>query len=295
MERIISATEYTDTGMKKCIRELKNRYDFLETFSIGQSCMGREIPALKIGGGSYCLFTGGFSGTERATTNILLMFAEELCECIEKDIPFSGINIKKVLADRGIIIVPRVNTDGAEIALCGAAAAGAYAKEIHRLSENDTEGWRANLRGVEISRNFSAGWYSLRETQRAAGVFAPGKSGYGGPFPESEPETAALVSLCRGIKFRHSISLCKGEEVIYWQYGDKLPKNGEKMASIMAQNSGYRFDPVGNNSPGGSLKDWFISTFQRPAFNVHIKAEDIHTCDKSYSEIRKMLAVSLVL
>ncbi len=295
MERIINATEYTDTKMKKCIRELKNRYDFLETFSIGQSCMGREIPALRIGSGPYCLFTGGFSGIDRATTNVLLMFAEELCFCIKENIPFAGININKAFSGRGIVIVPRVNVDGSEIALCGAAAAGAYAKEIRRISGNDTDKWCANLRGVEINRNFSAGWHSLRDTQRAAGVFAPRGSGYGGPFSESEPETAALVDLCRKEKFRHSLSLCGGDSVIYWQYGDKLPKSSEKMASIMAQYSGYRFDPAHNNSPGGSLKDWFISTYNLPAFNVHMKSEDIHTCNEVYSEIRKMLVISALL
>lgn len=295
MEKIINATEYTDTGMKKSIRELSNRYGFMETFPIGQSVMGREIPAIKIGGGEYCLFAAGFSGTQRMPTNILLMFAEELCHCIKENLPFAGININKAFANRGIIIVPRVNVDGAEIALCGAAAAGAYAKEVRRISGNNTDNWRANLRGVEIDRNFSAGWLSLRETQRAAGVFAPRPYGYGGPFPESEPETAALTDLCAKYKFRHSMSFHNGDSVIYWQYGEKLPKNSEKMASIMASYSGYRFDSVGNNSPGGSLKDWFISTYDRPAFNVHIKNGDIHTCNEVYGNLRKMLLVSSLL
>ena len=294
MERIISATEYTDTGMKKCIREMKNRYDFLQTFSIGQSCMGREIPAIKIGKGEYCLFTGGFSGADRVPTNILLMFAEEVCLCIKENIPFEGININNAFKNRGIIIVPRVNPDGSEISLCGAAAAGAYAKEIRRISGNDTDKWCANLRGVEINRNFSADWHSLRRTQHAAGVFAPRASGYGGAFAESEPETAALVSLCAKEKFRHSLSFFSGDSVIYWQYGDKLPKSSEKMAEIMAQYSGYHYDSH-NNSPGGSLKDWFIKTYNRPAFNVHIKSEDIHTCNEVYSEIRKMLIISALL
>lgn len=292
MEKIIKAMEYTDNGMKKTIREIEKQYDFLETFSIGQSVMGREIPALKIGSGEYCLFTAGFSGTERLTTNILLFFAEELCRCIKENIPFAGINVNKALSGRGIIIVPRVNVDGAEIALCGASAAGSLAKEIRRISGNNTENWRANLRGVEINRNFSSGWYTLRETQRAAGVFAPCMSGYGGPYPESEPETVALLKLCERFKFKYSLSFLQGDSVIYWQYGDKLPQKSEKMVSIMASCSGYRFDPVGSNSPGGSFKDCFINSYERPAFNVHIKNTDIYTCDEEYLVLRKMLLVS---
>lgn len=295
MERIVNAMEYTDRGMKKCIRELKNQYDFLETFSIGQSCMGREIPALKIGQGEYCLFTAGFSGTERSQTNILLMFAEELCKCIKEGIPFAGINVNKVFNGRGIIIVPRVNIDGTEIALCGAAAAGAYAKEIRRMAGDETGKWCANLRGVEISRNFSVGWNSIKETQRALGIFAPRACGYSGPFAESEPETAAVISLCEKMKFRHSISFYNGDSVIYWQYGDKLSGKSEKMANIMAQYSGYSLEPLQNTSPTANLKDWFADTFGRPAFNVYINADNIHTCNEVYNDIRKMLLISSML
>lgn len=295
MERIINETEYTDVGMKKCIRELKKQYSFLRSFSIGQSCMGREIPALVLGSGEYCLFTAGFGGNERLTSNILLMFAEELCSSLKNNISLAGININKALERKGIIIVPRVNPDGAEIALLGASAAGAYSKEIRRISNNNTENWNANLRGVEIRRNFSADWTALRQTERAAGVFAPRPVGYGGPYAESEPETAALTALCQRLNISHSLSLFCGDSVIYWQYGDKLPLCSQKMAMALAQAGNLRCDALGNCSSGGSLKDWFIDTFNRPAFNIHIQPDTVHTCYKSYGEIRKMLAVASIL
>lgn len=294
MEKIINATEYTYSGMMKSIRALKERYDFLKTFSVGQSCLGREIPALMLGNAPYCLFIGGFSGNERITGNLLLMFAEELCAHIKQNIPFFGINMNKVLSVRGIIIVPGVNVDGAEISLCGASAAGAYAKEIKRISGSNTQEWRANLRGVEINRNFPSGWLNLRSTLRAKGIFAPRKSGYGGPFPESEPETAAVIELCRKYDFKYCLSFLCGDDIIYWQYGDKLPENSEKMVSIMAEYSGFKYDTVGHTSPGGGFKDYFIETYGRPAFNVCIKDGGIHTRNAVYQGLKKMLLVSTV-
>ncbi len=295
MEKIINSTEYTDRSLKKKIYELKERYDFLETFSVGQSVMGREIAGIKIGSGEYRLFTAGFSGTERLGTNLLLTFAEEVCACLNNNLPFAGINLNKALKGKGIIIVPRVNPDGTEISLCGPSAAGKLAKEIRRISKNDTEAWRANLRGVEINRNFSPSWESLKAEERKNGIHRPSPYGYGGAFPQSEPETAALMGLCDKFEFKYSISLLGGNSVIGWRYKEKTPQNSEKMASLLASYSGFDFSDRKNELQSGSFKDYFINAFNRPAFNVYIKDQGVHTCQKIYEDLRKMLLVSILL
>ena len=300
MERIIKSVDYTYGKMRDAIRSLKERYPFLEVFYIGQSCMGREIPAVKIGSSDdICLYAGAFHGSESLTTTALLMFCEDLCESLSQQTDFCKINVKKAYEKKSVVIIPRVNPDGCEISLCGASAAGVLAKEIRRISAGDTLHWNANLRGVDINHNFSAGWKELREAEKTAGIYGPAKTRYGGPYPESEPETAALVSYCLKNRISHSVAFHSQGEVIYWRFGDKIPSRSEKMVNIMCQLSGYIPDEPKGLAVGGGFKDWFIEAFGRPAFTVEIgkgvnplqseKIEDI------YNDIKRMMVITPLL
>lgn len=300
MERIIKSTDYTYNKMRKAIRNLNEKYPFIEVFHIGQSCMGREIPAVKIGkSDDVCLYAGAFHGSESLTTTALLMLCEDLCEGIANDATLSGINVKRAYEKKSLIIVPRVNPDGCEISLCGAAAAGVYAKEIKRISGGDTLHWNANLRGVDINHNFGAGWKRLRETEKSAGIYGPSKTRYGGPFPESEPETAALVSLCRKYNVSHAVALHSQGQVIYWRFGDKIPHRSEKMVDIMSKLSNYIPDDPEGLAVGGGFKDWFIETFERPAFTVEMGLGEnplpSDTVGDIYEGIKKMLVITPLL
>lgn len=299
MERIIKNTDYTDAKMKKSIRELKKQYPFIELFSIGQSCMGREIPALKIGKSkSYILFTGALKGSEGLTTTLLLKFCEELCGCLKNNTSLCGMNIKNLMENRGIIIVPRVNPDGCEISLCGAAAAGAYVREIRRISGGDTLHWNSNLRGVDINHNFSADWYTLRNAERSMGIYGPSKENFGGAYPESEPETAALTGLCRKASINRAVYFSLGGKVIYSDFGDKINVRSERLSAFMSEVSGYAVDSKKDGILGGSFVRWFSETFDKPAFNVKIGSYktpiDADKAEELYSEIQKLMVICLV-
>ena len=299
MERIIKNIDYTDVKLKKSIRELKKKYPFMDTFSIGQSCMGREILALKIGKSkSYILFTGAIRGSEGLTTTLLLKFCEELCFALQNNTSVCGMNIKKLMENRGIIIVPRVNPDGCEISLCGAAAAGAYVREIRRISCGDTLHWNSNLRGVDISHNFPADWYTLRNAERSIGIYGPSKENYGGAFPESEPETAALTGLCRKVNITRAFSFSLNGKVIYSDFSDKISVRSDRLSSLMSEVSGYAVDSKNDGVSGGSFAQWFYETFNKPAFNVKIgEYETPVSYDKTeelYSEIKKLMVISFL-
>lgn len=60
--------------------------------------------------------------------------------------------------------------------------------------------------GVDINHNFDAGWETLHQMERESGITGPAPRQYGGPAPESEPETQALVRLCRSHPFRHALA-----------------------------------------------------------------------------------------
>lgn len=118
---------------------------------------------------------------------------------------------------------------------------------------------------MDINHNFNAGWALLQELERKKGIDGPAPRQWGGPCPESEPETRALTGLCARFRFRHVVALHSQGEEIYWRYGDRTPPQAQMMADVLGAASGYRVaDPEGLASHGG-FKDWFIDSTAAPA------------------------------
>lgn len=300
MERKILSKEYTYFERKLIIDELCEEYSFLRKITIGKSCAGRDIVALKIGSSpQYCLMTAGTHGSERITSTILLMFIEELAYCIKNQALISGLKMPRALKDRGVIFIPCVNPDGCEISLLGKNACGQQANNIAKLCNNDFSKWNSNFRGVDLNHNFDAGWEKLRELEKKEGIFGPRYSRFGGYSPESEPETRALTNLCRTINIRHVLALHSQGEVIYWSYGKNRPARSEKMAQILATSSGYSLDVPCLLATGGGFKDWFIEKFNRPGFTVEVgrgkNPLPALEAEKIYNKIKEMLTLCAIM
>lgn len=269
LQNNIGALDYA--ALKKTLAALTEEYPFLSSYIIGRSCAGRDIPAIRLGrSAEYVLIAAAFHGSEYITETVLLRFIALLCEAFKNDSSLAGFNVRRSLFGRGAIFVPCVNPDGCEIALRGAAGAGALAGNVARICGGDFARWNANLRGVDINHNFSAGWQELSALERESGIIGPAPTRFGGYRPESEPETLALTELCRTKKIRHALALHSQGEVIYWSYGDKIPRRSRKMAEILSSSSGYALSEAEGLAKGGGFKDWFISEFDRPAFTVEM-------------------------
>lgn len=301
MQRIVKSVDYDYTEMCKIINALCLENSVLQEFSLGKSCAGRDITAIKINSDydEYVLFAAVFHGSEHITGNILLMFAEELALAYQNGTSVAGIKIKKALSGRGIIFVPRVNPDGCEISIHGETGCGKNARIINQMCKGDFLHFNANLRGVDINHNFDADWEKLHELERKSGIFGPSPTRFGGYSPESEPETVALVNLCKNSYIKHSVALHSQGEVIYWNYKGYEPKISKQMAEIMAATSGYALDvPVGL-ATGGGFKDWFLKEFNRPAFTVEVgKGQNplpISSAFETYCKIREMLTITAIM
>lgn len=300
MDCLITCKDYTHKERQAVIKSLCQRYIFLKPFSIGKSCMGKEITALKIGeSDSFSLITAATHGSERITATVLLMFVEQLCRAFRQDGSIEGLNVRKGMLGRGVIFVPCVNPDGCDISLLGANACGDKSDYISNLCRGNFKKWNANFRGVDINHNFDAGWQELRQKETALGIVGPAPTRYGGGKPHSEPETQALVSLCKKVDIRHVLSLHSQGEVIYWNYGNITPPKSRKMAEIMATTSGYALDVPLNIATGGGFKDWFIKEFCRPGFTVEIgKGENplpVADAFKIYKQIRELLVLTCIM
>ncbi len=300
MESIIKNIEYDYAATKKALEKLAEEYPFMSLSFAGQSALGRNIPYVKIGREKeYVLFAASFHGSEHITTNILLMFLEQLCFAIKNDLSIEGLNVKRALKGRALIIMPCINPDGAEISIHGAAAGGIFAKKIEKLCMGDTRHWNANARGVDINHNFDAQWQVLSNKEKRAGIYGPAPTRFGGFSPMSEPETLSIAEICNTYVIRHAIALHSQGEVIYWKFGSEEIPRAQKMAEIMATSSGYALDEPLGLAVGGGFKDWFIKTFSRPAFTVEVGLGEnplpISDVGDIYLKIREMLLLCAIM
>ena len=296
MENIIEHIEYDCNGYYSAIFRLCEKYSFLKRETIGKSVFGRNIPLLRIGSASdYVLYTAAIHGSERITATILLRFIEELCEAIAEGKSIADVDARKALYGRGIIFVPLCNPDGCEISLKGATGCVGHAGRIYKLCGGDFEHWNANLRGVDLNHNFDAGWEELHKLEREHGFYGPGPTRYGGIKPESEPETKALVDLCKRNSIRYCLTLHSQGEVIYWDYDNIPTARGKRMAEIFAASSGYALDVPNELATGGGFKDWFIKTYRRPGFTVEVGRGENPLPAKSGAEIYETIKELLML
>ncbi len=296
MDKIFKITETDYSSIKKGINSLLKEYTFLRSMSIGKSCLGREIYALKLGNAeNYSLITAGINGSEYITSILSLIWLENLCEAIKTDGVFCGLKTKKALYGRGVIIVPSVNPDGCEIALKGALAGLNMSEEIKKLCHGNYKGFNANARGVNINNNFGAGWEELKQAEIKKGISAPHHSEFCGYTQKSEPETKAICRLCETGRIRHILDLHLGGRTIYRSYKSKSPKKSRQMAEILATAGGYSIDSTGELLQDSGLKNWFISEFDRPAFTLRIGKERENLSEQDVEKLVKEISEMLML
>lgn len=301
MERIVEAVSCDYNQLRQMVQQLQDKYPFLKVGVCGRSWAGRAIFTLSLGDSEdLVLYAGAFHGQEWLTALLLLRFCEDICDGIIHHKEIAEVNVATALFGRGITLIPCVNPDGVEIALHGASGAGHYMGQVNRISHGHYEDWNANARGVDINHNFNAGWQELRKEEVESGIYGPAPRRFGGTSPESEPETRALVRFCRQHMVRHALAMHSQGEEIYWKYGPNTPEKSLMMAKIFFSSSGYALSsPEGMAATGGGFKDWFIETFQRPAFTIEVgKGKNplpLADFDAIYRRIQEMLLLACVM
>jgi len=300
LDRVILPSPPTCRTREEFSARLCRRYPYPGRFTAGKSVLGRPIDGFRLGaGGEAVLYAGGFHGQEWLTCLVLLRFAERICQALDNGGSIAGIDCRRALLGRGLIIVPCVNPDGVEIALSGAQSAGDLTDEVLRISGGELSQWNANARGVDINHNFDAGWHIARQLEQAAGIDGPAPRRFGGQCPASEPETQAMVSLCEHSRPRLALALHSQGEEIYWSYGGRAPSGGALMARVLAMASGYELREPSAIASHGGFKDWFIHRFDRPGFTVEMgKGENplpLSQLDPIYDRLEEMLMLGVVM
>ena len=271
MLKIVKNEILTYSLYENLVKELSEKYKTLKITTCGKSLLGKEIFAFVIGEGKKnIVYVGGTHGIEWLTSLLLLKFTENLASAYENESLLSGFNIKDILENKKLIIIPELNPDGIEIAIKGASACGKYKAENYEICKGDFSFWSANARGVDINHNFNADWYTLREAEKEAGINSPSPSRFGGLFPESEPETAAITRLCRRIPVEMLITFHSQGEEIFYEYGKNTPEKALHIAKMFSALTDYTLVKNEGLYSSGGLKDWFIEEFKRTAFTIEM-------------------------
>lgn len=296
MNYIVKPHTFDYNTNKQIIEELILEYPFLSAELIGRTPLGRGIFSLSLGNqDNSVIYAGAFHGCEWLTSLALLLFTERLCHSIKHSHTLCSVDIKRALGQLGITIIPCVNPDGVEIANHGTQAAKSLKAFIEGLGCKDYSKWKANAMGVDINRNFNAGWHEQRQAEQERGITGPSSRDFGGAYPESEAETKALTRLCRIRQFRQCMALHSQGQELYWQYGDYSPPQSDMMAKILADSCSYTLVSNGGLSSHGGFKDWFISEMRRPGFTMEIgKGESPLPVSELY-EIYNRIEEALVL
>ena len=291
---------YSYGQFKAQVLELGGRFRRISTAVQGRSVLGKAIFSLSLGDGlEYVILAGGFHGQEWIGTAVIMRFMLELCESLEAGDGMCGIDPSKLLRGRRILAVPCVNPDGLEIARTGGAVSGYRLESIDRIARGDFSRWNANARGVDINHNFDAGWKKLREEELKAGINGPSPGKYGGPAPESEPETRVLTRLCNSLPVCRVYAFHSQGEEIYCEYGENTPPESYAMACAYGALTGYRVCMPSGTASHGGFKDWFIEKFGRPGFTFEVgKGTNPLPCDaldEVYEKLKAAMLISIAL
>ncbi|MBM7661606.1 nicotinamide riboside kinase [Bacillus mesophilus] len=262
--------EYTYEEMRRDLLLIQNIYPGLvELKTIGKSVDGRNIYAIKVGKGSTeIFFNASHHGREHITTNLVMEMIDQYTRNYALGGTFGGYNVKQILDNTSIWFVPMVNPDGVTLVQRGHTTAK-NPDYVLKLNNNnlDFSSWKANIRGVDLNRQYPADWENIRNNP---GV--PGPQNYKGTAPLTEPEVVALYNFVLNHNFKTAVSYHSSGEILYWHFhqsGARMERDYQ-IAKAISNQTGYRIvDPVSNPS-GGGFTDWFISTRLQPGFTPEV-------------------------
>ena len=260
------------------------KFPFIKKETIGYSVLGKPIYALKLGTGNQkIIITAAHHAKEWITSTLVMCLINTLCD--------------NSPSNKTFYFVPMVNPDGVNLCIKGLSQdLPAYVRNrlITINSGEDFVGkWQANIRGIDLNHNYDASFSKGKAIQLKEGIFAPAPTKYSGEYPESEPETRAIVEFTKKISPQMVIAYHSQGEEIFYKYQGMCAPNAEKIAQRLANASGYQLILADGLTDCTGYKDWVIEKFNIPAFTIEVgKGENplpISQLEKIYNDNLKLI------
>lgn len=263
---------YSYNVMQRDIERLAKEYPDLVSYeSLGQTAYGRQLWAVKLGRGESVLFlNGSHHAREWMTSSLLMKMIDTYAQTYYSNGKIADYNVRSLLDEVSIWIVPMVNPDGVTLSQQGTAGLPAnLAKMLRQFNGNSTNftRWKANMQGIDLNRQYPAKWNTI---QNAA--LYPSYQNYKGKKPAQAAEVQLMMDFTHKIDPEVTISYHSSGEIIFWHF-NTLSSNlsrDKSMARAIGYMTGYSLVNPEKNPSGGGYKDWFIQEFGRPGFTIEI-------------------------
>lgn len=264
--------KYTYEQMMEESRKLQEKYpDILSTESIGSSVEGKDILLIKLGlGEKKILLCGAHHAREYITSSYLMKMTEEYARYYTENKKFGNYNVKNLLDNVTLYIVPMVNPDGVNLVNKGlSAVANKEDVEAMALVRPTYREWKANINGVDLNRQYPAHW-----EEKYDNVGKPASENYKGTAAATEPEVQAMMALSEENDFILAASFHTKGNAIYW--ADRGTVNEipgvEAMTKRLASLTKYQRMPISEKPSiyGAGYENWFRLKFKRPAFCIEL-------------------------
>ena len=270
LDTVVPTNVYSYEQMMKDMDTLRNQYpDEVTVSSIGTTELGRDIPVIRLGDLNaryHVLLQGAIHGREHLTAWLLMATAD-------------------YWLDHGILgysdvcyhMIPMTNPDGVIISQTGLLNDAQY--EIYlsdkengyttRSESSYAERWKANGEGIDINRNFPAGWELIHDRP------GPSSQKYQGSKPFSAAEAVALRDYTLKFAFDATVSYHATGSLIYYSYGNQEPVNtkSKSLAKAVREISGYDL-ASSNGIDGAGYKDWVMEQLGIPSLTIEIGCEE---------------------
>jgi g-D-glutamyl-meso-diaminopimelate peptidase len=261
---------YTYEQMIRDLKDIRLWYaDITEIQIIGKSVDGRNLYALKLGTGKNEIFiNGSHHAREHMTTNVLMEMIDAYAFHYLRNKTLDGYNVRQILSETSIWFVPMVNPDGVTLVQRGYKSANnpSYVLKLNG-NKSDFSAWKANIRGVDLNRQYPADWANI-----CCDPGKPGPQNYKGTRPLSEPEAKAVADFTLAHNFKTALAYHSSGQILYWHFnqGYSALQRDKALALKISAKTGYSLVPAMRNPSGGGFTDWFIQNERRPGFTPEI-------------------------
>lgn len=296
----VSNLKYSYEQMQQDITALKERYpEQIQVNSLGTTADGRDVTEIILGDVNaehHILIQATMHAREYMNTVLAMNQIEDYLRDSETR-SYEGQTWKEIFRNVCLHIVPMVNPDGVTVSQDGIDGISderlkSLLKQCYQTDLADGKGnsdmtqyfrtWKANAEGVDLNRNFGAGWETY------TGSSGPSTEGYKGTSSGCEPESKAILSVADKYDLDCCIAYHSFGNLIYWNYGSQgdILNADQMLAQCVSDVTGYEMhSTVQDSTDAAGCSDYFVLNLGIPAVTIENGGSE---CPMSIEEYQPM-------